>query len=38
VLKGYNPKKILKKLCKSWGGSPEAWGTWYAKVEKMGCG
>ena len=38
ALQGYKPGKILRRLNKSWGGTPEVWGKWYAMVQSMrGC-
>lgn len=33
VVKGYNPEKLLKRLHKSWGGSPDEWVRWF-KIAK----
>ena len=30
VIGGYNPEKLLKRLHKSWGGSPKQWVDWFA--------
>ena len=34
VLQGYNPEKTLKRLHKSWGGSPEEWAKWFALAQQ----
>ena len=34
VVAGYNPEKLLKRLHKSWGGSPEQWVEWFAIAKK----
>jgi len=30
VIRGYNPEKLLNRLHKSWGGSPDDWAEWFA--------
>lgn len=30
VVDGHNPEKLLKRLHKSWGGTPEQWVKWFA--------
>ena len=38
VVQGYNPEKLLKRLHKSWGGSPNDWARWFAIAkEKPDC-
>lgn len=34
VVSGQNPGKVLKRLQKSWGGSPEQWVQWFAIAKK----
>ena len=38
VVSGYNPGKLLKRLHKTWGGSPGDWAKWFAMAkEKPDC-